>query len=277
MSLPNNNNSSNNTHHPSQSKSSHRHDRRRRFFAQEPEPPVDSLTGAFQPSHAHGTTRTHNPATRRSSPPRNAPREPLAMRHSRSTTSHAGGRRANARVYPELLTQHSDAPPPRPRTLERTMTEMEEEVKKKMERTHYIPPTLTLPDTPVSGCQSSCGECEHCIQSNEWDTQYTKEVNELAYLSNRHKCHKGCITKSHPTCKSRFPREVFAQTTVDPESGALNLKKGEAWINYYTPTLTYLLRCNSDVTSLLSGTAIKSVIAYITDYITYTKYILTMA
>jgi len=34
--------------------------------------------------------------------------------------------------------------------------------------------------------------------------------------------------------------------------------------------VTYLLRCNTDVTSLLSGTAIKSTIAYVTDYITKT-------
>ncbi|KAI0083211.1 hypothetical protein BDY19DRAFT_900609, partial [Irpex rosettiformis] len=46
------------------------------------------------------------------------------------------------------------------------------------------------------------------------------------------------------------------------------MRKGEAWLNTFSPTLTYLLRCNSDVTSLSSGTAIKSVIAYVTDYIT---------
>ena len=46
------------------------------------------------------------------------------------------------------------------------------------------------------------------------------------------------------------------------------MKKGEAWLNTYTPVVTYLLRCNTDVTSLMSGTAIKSVIAYVTDYIT---------
>jgi hypothetical protein len=35
-----------------------------------------------------------------------------------------------------------------------------------------------------------------------------------------------------------------------------------------TPALTYTLRCNTDVTSLLSGTSIKAVVAYISDYIT---------
>ena len=48
------------------------------------------------------------------------------------------------------------------------------------------------------------------------------------------------------------------------------MKKGEAWLNTFTPAVSYLLRCNHDVTSLLSGTAIKSVIAYVADYITKT-------
>ena len=55
---------------------------------------------------------------------------------------------------------------------------------------------------------------------------------------------------------------------VDAESGEINQRKGEAYMNWYSPVMTYLLRCNTDVTSLLSGTAVKSVIAYTTDYIT---------
>jgi len=39
-------------------------------------------------------------------------------------------------------------------------------------------------------------------------------------------------------------------------------------MNMFNPTLTYILCCNSDVTSLLSGTAIKAVVAYVTDYMT---------
>lgn len=46
------------------------------------------------------------------------------------------------------------------------------------------------------------------------------------------------------------------------------MKKGEAWLNTFTTLVTYVMRCNIDITSLLSGTAIKSVITYITDYIT---------
>ena len=39
-------------------------------------------------------------------------------------------------------------------------------------------------------------------------------------------------------------------------------------MNTVTPLLSYLLRSNSDVTSLLSGTAIKAIVAYVSDYIT---------
>ncbi len=57
-------------------------------------------------------------------------------------------------------------------------------------------------------------------------------------------------------------------TEVDVETGALNVRKQEAWINTFTPELTYVMRCNTDVTSLSSGTAIKAVVLYISNYIT---------
>ncbi|EDQ98717.1 uncharacterized protein LACBIDRAFT_296823 [Laccaria bicolor S238N-H82] len=60
--------------------------------------------------------------------------------------------------------------------------------------------------------------------------------------------------------KLRLGRRVF--------NLPLNVKKGEEWINTLSPPVTYLLRCNSDVTSLLSGTAIKAIVAYISDYVT---------
>ncbi|KAJ3897073.1 hypothetical protein F5879DRAFT_785414, partial [Lentinula edodes] len=67
-----------------------------------------------------------------------------------------------------------------------------------------------------------------------------------------------------------FPRECFQQTLVDPENGHINLKKLEEWLNDISPGLTYLVRGNTDVSSILSGTAIKSAVIYIADYITKT-------
>ena len=46
------------------------------------------------------------------------------------------------------------------------------------------------------------------------------------------------------------------------------MKKSEPWINTVTQVVTYLFRCNTDITCLLSGTAIKAVVMYVSDYIT---------
>ena len=48
----------------------------------------------------------------------------------------------------------------------------------------------------------------------------------------------------------------------------MKLKHGEANLNTYSNVLAYLMMSNTDVTSLLSGTSMRAVIAYTTDYIT---------
>ena len=46
------------------------------------------------------------------------------------------------------------------------------------------------------------------------------------------------------------------------------MKKGESWLNTFTYAMTYVLKCNTDVTSLRSGTAIKRVLLYVSNYVT---------
>jgi hypothetical protein len=58
------------------------------------------------------------------------------------------------------------------------------------------------------------------------------------------------------------------KSEVDPDTGSISLKKLEPWINTFSPLLTYLMRCNTDVSCIWSGTAVKAVLVYITDYIT---------
>ena len=55
---------------------------------------------------------------------------------------------------------------------------------------------------------------------------------------------------------------------MDQATGTLNMKKLKPWINTISPVVSYLFRCNTDVTNLRSGTALKGVILYISDYIT---------
>jgi len=145
----------------------------------------------------------------------------------------------------------------------------------------YQDPTQTLPEAPPSLCDDhddSNANCE-CLES--WWDKFRHVVDDLVFRSNVHNCQRNlsngekankkdrptCIN-NHGQCKARFPRQTFDETEVDLKTGALNLKKGESWINNVTPVLTYLLRCNTDVTSLLSGTAIKAIVAYISDYVT---------
>ncbi|KAF8702360.1 hypothetical protein AX14_014404 [Amanita brunnescens Koide BX004] len=59
-------------------------------------------------------------------------------------------------------------------------------------------------------------------------------------------------------CKARFPCPTFESSQVDLETGALSIKKHEAWMNFITPVLTYITRCNTDVTYYITKTGLKT-------------------
>jgi hypothetical protein len=163
-----------------------------------------------------------------------------------------------------------------------TMDEVKSKVKSREANDNdYKDPTQVLPDMPPPMCDSFDDDCSNCVVFKSWWDRFKHIVDDLIFRSNVHNCERNISNvekankKDRPSCrnragkcKARFPRQIFYQTEVDPKTGALNIKKGEAWINTMTPVLTYLLRCNTDVTSLLSGTAIKAIVAYISDYVT---------
>jgi hypothetical protein len=123
-------------------------------------------------------------------------------------------------------------------------------------------PTASLPNPPPTFPSST--------ESAIWFKQLQVISDEVVYRSNRHsENHRhGCRASPAHECRARFPRELHQSTTVDDTTGALVLKKHERWINTFNVTLSYLLRCNTDVTCLLSGTMVRAVIAYVTDYVT---------
>ena len=167
-----------------------------------------------------------------------------------------------------------------------TMDDVKANVAEKSKNEDYKDPTQTLPDMPPSICRgeheiTSEYVCRDCRKLQTWWQSFKETVDDLILRSNVHNCDRykssnekanqkdrpSCMNKDGK-CRARFPRPTFDSTEVDPKTGALNVKKGEAWINTLTPVVTYLLRCNSDITSLLSGTSIKAIVAYISDYIT---------
>ena len=167
-----------------------------------------------------------------------------------------------------------------------THAEVTERIEKVRKAAEYVDPTMTLPVPPPGPCKTHVDEvadsCPSCTTSSEWIQKYRDTVDDLLLRSNMHSCNRGtkkdgtrkkkkmyagCMDNKWGKCKARFPRATFVKSVID-ETGAVILRKVEPWINTFTPVVTYLLRCNTDVTSLSSGTAIKSVTMYVSDYIT---------
>ena len=160
----------------------------------------------------------------------------------------------------------------------------------------YKDPTQTLPVPAPLLCEdlSTCDLTCKC--NSDWWTDYRKTVDDLLLKSNVHRCTKssgagqsqtrrtendaapttsknaaqgpkGCLDYNG-ICRARFPRQVHEETRVDTTDGHIVMKKLEAYMNTFTACLTYLMRCNTDVTSLSSGTSIKAIVSYISDYVT---------
>ncbi|KAJ7753767.1 hypothetical protein B0H16DRAFT_1316668, partial [Mycena metata] len=162
----------------------------------------------------------------------------------------------------------------------------------------YIPPTHTLPTAPPPICRNhNCpGTCSKCTSFVQWWDHFSRETDDLLLRSNLHSHYhsvedtnanerkkdwrglkviqkgtkrvqerKGCMNRNN-VCRARFPRPVVEDTVVS-DDGHISMRHAEPMMNTVNPVLTYFSRCNTDVTSLLSGTAVKAVIAYVSDYV----------
>ena len=149
----------------------------------------------------------------------------------------------------------------------------------------YTDPTETMPEPPPPKCKVTHNKdenpCKCCENLDSWWSRFKNTVDDLLFQSNIHTCDRGqnkdgtrrkgkpsasCKYNKWGKCKARFPRPTFLQSVID-DTGAITMKKIEPWLNTFSPLVTYLFRCNTDVTTLSSGTAIKVVVS---DYITKT-------
>ena len=159
--------------------------------------------------------------------------------------------------------------------LNTTFAKLKNTLKKIQSEMDYNNLSFCLPEKCSYSCENKCGICDLCIKNKSWWGKFENITNDLLQRENIHKHMKidkdkgqgGCLDNSG-ICKARMPRPIVHNTFVDHDTGTITLKKNEPWLNTFTPILTYLLRCNTDVTCLLSGTAVKAVIAYVTDYVT---------
>ncbi|KAL4259942.1 ATP-dependent DNA helicase [Pleurotus pulmonarius] len=167
--------------------------------------------------------------------------------------------------------------------IQSTFEEVSEKVATEERDSVYQNPVLTMPVAPPPLCVKESNDCIKCQRMKSWWGYFRETVNDLLFRSNLHNCermtnkdgstskkkmYKGCRDNKFKKCKARFPRKLREASQVDPDTGAIFLKQTYEWINTVTPILTYICRCNTDVTSLLSGTAVKAVLVYVSDYIT---------
>ncbi|TFK24313.1 hypothetical protein FA15DRAFT_592606 [Coprinopsis marcescibilis] len=135
----------------------------------------------------------------------------------------------------------------------------------------YMDPTLSLPipppvvthaisETDHSNYTDNIDSCESCNLLEKWWHQFRDTVNDIIFQCN-------VYSYGDEICKACFPRDIHEHTTID-DDGHICLKKLEPMLNTFSLPVSYITWCNTDVTTLLSGTAIKAIVSYVTDYIT---------
>ncbi|KAL1671596.1 hypothetical protein EV122DRAFT_199659, partial [Schizophyllum commune] len=156
-------------------------------------------------------------------------------------------------------------------------------------RSTYEDPTQTLPVPPPPPCSCKRKACDCETERLSWWASFKATVDDLILRVQIHRCIrkrgaraarataqgrkdplegiKGCKADDG-VCEARFPRDFVSKSYVDRATGAIHLVKREVMMNCVTPVITYLTRSNSDTTSLQSGTSMKAVVLYVSDYIT---------
>ena len=100
-----------------------------------------------------------------------------------------------------------------------------------------------------------------------------KDVSRLAERVQRHRhsqtCYKYYKVGEERTCRFDLKEDNFrAESSVDPETGQINLRCLDGLVNNFNATILEAVRCNMDIQFIGSGESAKAMIYYITDYIT---------
>ena len=77
-----------------------------------------------------------------------------------------------------------------------------------------------------------------------------------------------CFKYSKTQCRTRFPRTIISESTMDPETGLIRLKRDHAWVNPYNSWITIMLRANHDCQFLFSQIHALCSVNYVMKYIT---------
>ena len=108
-----------------------------------------------------------------------------------------------------------------------------------------------------------------CKSPNDLDRIFKIATYEIVKASNIHKC---CFTckKFDCACRFGFPLDLIVKTSIAKKSGEIEIKRNDPNINYFNPTISSTVKCNTDVRILgfLTNNSLLNVIYYLTNYMT---------
>src|SRR5579859_4465650 len=91
--------------------------------------------------------------------------------------------------------------------------------------------------------QSSSDDFEVQKHLDLYDLVLSRNMHSMSHSST---CFKYGNTKK---CRSKFPRSLVEETRMDPETGLIQLKCDDAWLNGYNPWIMLMLRATTTASS----------------------------
>ena len=113
------------------------------------------------------------------------------------------------------------------------------------------------------------------IDEAAFPLQFASSVNDLVQQCNWHNHTETCWKylrrgekRTDSNCRMRIDGSTRDNTSKDPETGSILLRRLHPRIANYNDLIIFLIRANMDIKHIGSGEAAKALIYYITDYIT---------
>ena len=145
----------------------------------------------------------------------------------------------------------------------------------------YLDDTISneIPNDPVSNIQVPSSRYHPCSvrglsSGTDHNDARAKDMYNLSKSCQAHKHSKTCYKywkgPPHPR-ECRFDLDssnTRSDTTFDIETGELSMRCLDGLVNNFNATILEAMRCNMDIKFIGSGAAAKSIIYYITNYIT---------
>ncbi|CAF1536983.1 unnamed protein product [Adineta ricciae] len=104
--------------------------------------------------------------------------------------------------------------------------------------------------------------------------RFRSNIVQLVESDNTHRytatCYKYCNAYGgdKKDCHLNMPRKKVAESTIDPETGHISMRRSDSWINNFNEYIISACRSNMDIKFIWTGSDAEALVYYITDYVT---------